>query len=187
LPKFTIENGYVPGQMMLTTPAGDILMDNRSPAPTGWGNLQLYQPGGVFTLKQFGNANFSDTYVVYYDDTMSSTITNYGGGPFTGSSFVRDIPQSMIGGGRFDFASTEKSGLATFYLLGLSGGWRIDAARTPLPVEAVGDGPAVNIDGLPEAKKLHQTRDRKTVRNRIRSTSLEQGDRFGLGFATAAR
>ena len=172
--------------MMLTTPAGDILLDNRSPVPTAGVNLQLYQPGGVFSMKQEGNANYTSTNVVYYDNTISSTIVRQGGAD-TGTSFLRDIPQDTKGGERFDFTSVDKSGLATFYLLGLAGGWRIDAARTPLPVEAIGEGPAVNIDGLPEAKKLHQTRDRKTVRNRIRSTSLEQGDGARLDFAAAAR
>jgi hypothetical protein len=185
-PKLTITDGYVPGQMLLTTPGGDILLDNRTPAPTAGVNIQLYQPGGVFSLKQFGNANYTNTYVVYYDDTISSTIMKSGGGD-TGPSFVRNIPQDMKSGEGFDFTSVGKSGLAAFYLLGLPGGWRIDATRIPLPVEAIGDGPAVNIDGLPEAKKLHQTRDRKTVRNRIRSTSLEQGDGVRLDFAATAR
>jgi hypothetical protein len=185
-PALNIVDGYVPGQMMLTTPAGDILLDNRGPAPQGGVNLQLYQPGGVFSMKQFGNANFTNTYVVYYDDTISSTIMKGSGGD-TGASFLRNIPQDSKGGERFDFSSVEKSGLAAFYLLGLPGGWRIDAARIPLPVEAIGDGPAVNIDGLPEAKKLHQTRDRKAVRNRIRSTSLDQGDGARLDFAATAR
>ena len=186
-PKLTITDGYVPGSMMLTTPAGDILLDNRSPAPVGGMNLQLYQPGGVFSMKQFGNANYSDTQVVYYDNTISSTITNFGGGAFTGVSFVRNTLQDMKSGEGFDFASVDKSGLAAFYLLGLPGGWRIDAARTPLPVEAIGEGPAVNIDGLPEAKKLHQIRDRKGARNRIRSTSLVHDDGARLDFAAAAR
>jgi len=55
------------------------------------------------------------------------------------------------------------------------------------PVEAIGDGPAVNIDGLPEAKKLHQTRDRKGAKNRIRSTSLVHDDGARLDFAAVAR
>jgi filamentous hemagglutinin family protein len=187
-PKLTITDGYVPGQMWLLTPAGDILLDNRTPAPSAGANLQLYQPSGVFSMKQFGNANFSDTQVVYYDTTISSTIMNYGGnGAFTGSSFVRNAITDMKSGQGFDFASIEKSGLAAFYLLGLPGSWRIDAAQTPTPVEVIGDGPAVNIDGLSKAKKLHETRDRKTVRNRIRSTSLEQGDGTRLDFASTAR
>ena len=151
-------------------------------------NLQLYQGQAACSRwKQFGNANYSDTQVVYYDNTISSTITNFGGGAFTGFSFVRNTLQDMKSGEGFDFASVDKSGLAAFYLLGLPGGWRIDAARTPLPVEAIGEGPAVNIDGLPEAKKLHQTRERKSVRNRIRSSSLEQGDGARFEFAAAAR
>jgi hypothetical protein len=187
-PKFTVMSGYVPGQMMLTTPAGNILLDNRSPAPVGGMNLQLYQSDGIFSMQQIGNANYSDTQVVYFDTTISSTITNYGGGgAFTGSSFVRNSLQDMRSGEGFDFASIEKSGLAAFYLLGLPGGWRIDAARTPPPVEAIGEGPAVNIDGLPEARKLRQIHERKGARKQTRSSSLEQGDKSPFNLAAAAR
>jgi hypothetical protein len=174
--------------MMLTTPAGNILLDNRSPAPVGGMNLQLYQSDGIFSMQQIGNANYSDTQVVYFDTTISSTITNYGGGgAFTGSSFVRNSLQDMRSGEGFDFASIEKSGLAAFYLLGLPGGWRIDAARTPPPVEAIGEGPAVNIDGLPEARKLRQIHERKGARKQTRSSSLEQGDKSPFNLAAAAR
>jgi hypothetical protein len=185
-PSFTIDSGYVPGQMMLSTPGGDILLDNRSPAPVGGVNLQLYRPGGVFSMQQFGNENYTDTYVVYYDGTISSNITNYGGGNYTGSSFLRDAMLNMKNGEGFDFASNDKSGLLAFYLLGLTGGW--DAAARPLlPVEVIGNGPAVNIEGLPEAGKQHQTRHRKSTRNRIRSTSLELRAAARLDFAAVGR
>jgi hypothetical protein len=94
-PSLTVVDGYVPGQLLLNTPAGQILLNNRGPGPVGGNNLQLYQPGGVFTMQQIGNANFSNTQVVYYDTTISSTIINYVGGDFTGASFVRNAPQDM--------------------------------------------------------------------------------------------
>ncbi len=144
-------------RVMLSTPGGDILLDNRSPAPVGGVNLQLYRPGGVFSMQQFGNENYTDTYVVYYDGTISSNITNCGGGITPARSFLRDaMPVNMKNGEGFDFASNDKSGLLAFYLLGLTGGW--DAAARPLlPVEVIGNGPAVNIEGLPEAGNQHQT------------------------------
>ena len=184
-PSFSIESGYVPGQMMLSTPGADILMNNRGPAPAGGFNLQLYQPGGAFSMQQVGNANYTDTYVVYYDTTISSTITNNGGGNFTGGSFLRDAIVSMKNGEGADSASSEKSGLA-LYLLGLAGNGD-EAGRPRLPVEAIGEGPAVNIDGLPEAKKLQQTRDRKGARSRIRSTSYGVRDGARLDFAAVGR
>jgi len=185
-PSFTIESGYVPGHMMLSTPGGDILLNNRSPAPVGGINLQLYQPGGAFSMQQIGNANYTDTYVVYYDSTISSTITNSGGGNFTGSSFLRDAVVSMKNGEGNDFASNDKSSLLALYLLGLTGGWD-EAARPRLPVEAIGEGPAVNIDGLPEAGKPRQTRDRKRSRTSVLNTLPVHEDAARLDFAAASR
>jgi len=184
-PSFTIDSGYVPGQMALSTPGGDILLNNRSPAPVGGVNMQLYQPGGVFSLQQLGNANYTNTNVVYYDASVSSTIRR-NGGSFTGSSFVRDVVVSMKNGEGFDSASNDKSSLRAIHLLRLTGGWDV-AARPRVPVEAVGNGPAVNIQGLPEAKKPQQTRDRKGTPSRIRSTSFEQRDGARLDFAAVGR
>ena len=92
----TILNGYVPGQMMLTTATQQVLLNNRSPAPSNWPTLQLYQPGGVFTMSQVGNANVSNAYVVYYTGDVSATVSNYRPthtccDDFTGASMVRNI------------------------------------------------------------------------------------------------
>src|SRR4030095_14524855 len=91
-----ILNGYVPGQLMLTTATQQVLLNNRSPAPTNWPTLQLYQPGGVFTMSQVGNANVSNAYVVFYTGDISATVTNYGPthtccNDFTGASMIRNI------------------------------------------------------------------------------------------------
>jgi hypothetical protein len=170
-PSLTISSGYVPGQMMLTTPAGQILLNDRGPAPAGGVDLQLYEPGGVFTMQQIGNANFSNTQVVYYDATISSTIVNYGGGNFTGSSFVRNSLQDMRNG---DNDNLDVTVLRALYFQGLIGG-----DRSQGPIEVIGNGPAVNIEGL-----LEPGGHRKRRRNIIHRTSMEK--LRGTDFASIA-
>ncbi|MBR0770812.1 leukotoxin LktA family filamentous adhesin, partial [Bradyrhizobium diazoefficiens] len=159
-PAVSILNGYVPGQLMLTTATQQVLLNNRTPAPSNWPTLQLYQPGGVFTMSQVGNANVSNAYVVFYTGDISATVTNYGAthtccNDFTGASMMRNI--SVDGEGKENIESwLAKKDSGTFYLLGLSGQARLDALLTPRPVETVGSGPAVNIDGLSDMRKLRQ-------------------------------
>ncbi|WP_082540812.1 leukotoxin LktA family filamentous adhesin [Pseudolabrys sp. Root1462] len=176
-PSLTVVAGYVPGQMLLNTPAGQILLNNRGPGPVGGNNLQLYQPGGVFTMQQIGNANFSNTQVVYYDTTISSTIINYGGGDFTGSAFVRNAPRDMRNGDMGDVEGLERTALMALYLRGVAEG-RIGRG----PIEVIGEGPAVNVDGLlptGEKRKL-----RKGYRTNLRSSAVE--NRGLVSFASAA-
>ncbi|WP_430642627.1 beta strand repeat-containing protein, partial [Bradyrhizobium japonicum] len=153
-------NGYVPGQMMLTTATQQVLLNNRTLAPSSWPTLQLYQPGGVFTMSQIGNANVSNAYVVFYTDGVSATVTNYGPGhtccyDFTGASMVRNIAIDGEGKETIETWLAKKDG-GTFYLLGLSGQARLDALLTPRPVETIGSGPAVNIEGLNDLRKLRR-------------------------------
>lgn len=156
----SILNGYVPGQLMLTTATQQVLLNNRTPAPSNWPTLQLYQPGGVFTMSQVGNANVSNAYVVLYTGDISATVTNYGAGhsccnDFTGASMVRNIPVDGDGNERIETWLAKKDG-GTFYLLGLSGQARLDALLTPRPVETIGPGPAVNVEGLSGMRKLRR-------------------------------
>ncbi|MGY4507986.1 leukotoxin LktA family filamentous adhesin [Bradyrhizobium sp. USDA 3650] len=155
-----ILNGYVPGQLMLTTATQQVLLNNRTPAPSNWPSLQLYQPGGVFTMSQVGNANVSNAYVVFYTGDVSATVTNYGPthtccNDFTGASMVRNISVDGEGTESIETWLAKKDG-GTFYLLGLSGKARLDALLTPLPVETIGAGPAVNIEGLSDMRKLRR-------------------------------
>jgi len=155
-----ILNGYVPGQLMLTTATQQVLLNNRTPAPSNWPTLQLYQPGGVFTMAQIGNANVTNAYVVLYTGDISATVTNYGPGHtccygFTGASMVRNIPVDGEGKESIETWLAKKDG-GTFYLLGLSGKARLDALLTPRPVETIGSGPAVNIEGLNDLRKLRR-------------------------------
>jgi hypothetical protein len=156
----SILNGYVPGQLVLTTTTQQVLLNNRSPAPTDWPSLQLYQPGGVFTMSQVGNANVSNAYVVFYTGDISATVTNYGPshtccGDYTGASMVRNIAVDGEGYESIDTWLAQKSG-GTFYQLGLSGHARLDALLSPRPVETIGSGPAVNIEGLSDMRKLRR-------------------------------
>ncbi|MDB5636031.1 MAG: leukotoxin LktA family filamentous adhesin [Bradyrhizobium sp.] len=194
-PALTIISGYVPGQMMLMTPAGDILLNNRTPAPVGSVNLQLYQPNGQFTMSQFGNANFTNTNVVWYDTTISSTITNYGGGDFTGASFVRNSLQDMRNGNGFDFGAISKSGNVTFYMLGLPGGQQIEANQIPRSVQVIGSGPAVNLRGLMGTGDVQKSEDEvrktapksKTPARHIMGQFSNGSGQFGLGLAVTNR
>jgi hypothetical protein len=153
-------NGYVPGQMMLTTATQQVLLNNRTPAPSNWPTLQLYQPGGVFTMAQVGNANVSNAYVVFYTGDISATVTNYGPDHscclgFTGASMVRNIPVDGESRANIETWLAKKDG-GMFYLLGLTGQARLDALLTPRPVETIGSGPAVNIEGLNDLRKLRR-------------------------------
>jgi len=178
-PSISIVNGYVPGQLMLTTPTEFVLLDNRSPAPSAWPTLQLYQPGGVFTLSQNLNASFTDSYVVFYSGDIASTVSTYSSdhvccSDFTGSSMVRDIPNQTQGTETIDTWLAQKGGVETFYLLGIAGGSRIDATQIPKAVETIGPGPAVNIEGLAGAEKFRrlERQSRKAGRGGWRSGAL---------------
>ncbi|MBR1087140.1 leukotoxin LktA family filamentous adhesin [Bradyrhizobium manausense] len=156
----SILNGYVPGQLILTTATEQVLLNNRSPAPTNWPALQLYQPGGVFTMSQTGNANVSNAYVVFYSGDMSATVTNYGAthtccNAYTGASMMRNVAVDGEGYENIDTWLAQKSG-GTFYQLGVSGHARLDALLSPRPVETIGSGPAVNIEGLSDMRKLRR-------------------------------
>ncbi|MBR1212048.1 leukotoxin LktA family filamentous adhesin [Bradyrhizobium sp. JYMT SZCCT0180] len=179
-PNVTVVNGFVPGQLMLTTLTQRILLDNRSPAPSNWATLQLYQPGGVFTMSHNGNANVTDSYVVLYNGDISATVTNYVGShaccsSFTGSMAIRNIANDAEGTETLNTSLAQKSGAETFYLLGLAGNARLEALLTPKPVEVIGSGPAVNIEGLTEARKLRQLQreGRKNNRPSWNSTGLD--------------
>jgi hypothetical protein len=152
-----ILNGYVPGQLVLTTATEQVLMNNRSPSPTTGPTLQLYQPSGVFTMTQIGNVNVSNAYVVFYTGDISATVTNYLPShtccaDFTGASAMRNISVDGEGSESFESWLAQKDGGA-FYLLGLSGKARLDALLMPRPVETIGSGPAVNIEGLSDLRK----------------------------------
>ncbi|MCP3442992.1 leukotoxin LktA family filamentous adhesin [Bradyrhizobium sp. CCGUVB14] len=157
----TVLNGYVPGQLTLTTASEQVLLNNRTLAPSNWPTLQLYQPGGVFTLSQVGNATVTNAYVVSYTGDISATVTNYGSNhaccsDYTGASMARNIAVDGEGHESIDTWLARKSGAGTFYQLGLSGHARLDALLSPRPVETIGSGPAVNVEGLNDMRKLRR-------------------------------
>jgi hypothetical protein len=109
----------------------------------GWPTVQLYQNGAPFFFSQNGNASFTSGFVVDYSIYSNSTALS----AFQGMSFVRDFPREQRDGELFDWSGFRKDG-TSFYLLGLSPDVALDAGKAPEPVEKVGDGPAVNLDGL---------------------------------------
>jgi len=178
-PQVTIVSGLVPGQLMLTTLNERILLDNRSPAPSNWATLQLYQPGGAFTMIQNFNANFTDSFVVFYTGDISSTVSTYSASHaccsiFSGSMAIRNISNDAEGTETINSWLAQKSGAETFYRLGIAGDARLQALQSPNSVETIGPGPAVNIEGLTEAKKLRQLQreGQKTGKPGWRSTGL---------------
>lgn len=138
-----IANGVVPGKMVLTMPGQNIVLDNRSPVPTLGPTVQIYGPGVPFVLAQNGNATVTNNFVVSYGDLAQVTALNV----FQGMSFVRDFPRDMRDGDPFNLQPTAKSA-TTFYILGISPSFMLDANAIPKPVESLVSGPAVNLDGL---------------------------------------
>jgi hypothetical protein len=163
-------DGYVPGQMTLTTPTQLILLDNRSPAPEQGPSLQLYQPGGLFNLIQDQGYSFVNTYVVFYTGGIDSVVSTYSPDHaccaiFGGSSFVRNVPSDLD----FDVTNSDgKTGPAGFYLLGVPAGTWIDGTQIIGPVQVIGDGPAVNVEGLIERPRHRRHRRRHEDDTRLR-------------------
>jgi hypothetical protein len=175
-PLIEIINGYVSDQMMLTTSNQQILVNNVSPAPSAWPTLQLYQPGGYFTLTQNGDAALTNTYVVAFTGDVASTVNDFSAlhaccADFTGASFVNNVPASMDGSDVYNSWYAQKSGVETFYLNGLPAGSQLDARQVPKAVQNTGNSPAVNIDGLQQMKKI-PGRDKST-------RLLHRHDRYG--------
>ena len=192
-PQVTIVSGLVPGQLMLTTLNERILLDNRSPAPSNWATIQLYQPGGAFTMVQNFNANFTDSYVVFYTGDISSTVSTYSASHaccsvFSGSMAIRNIANDTEGTETINSWLAQKSGAETFYRLGIAGDARLQALQSPNPVETIGAGPAVNIEGLTELRKLRklQREGQKAGKPGWRSTGLDDNARRSVErFASA--
>jgi len=97
---------------------------------------------------------------VFYSGDMSATVTNYGAthtccSDYTGASMMRNIAVDGEGYESIDTWLAQKN-VGTFYQLGLSGQARLDALLSPRPVETIGSGPAVNIEGLSDMRKLRR-------------------------------
>jgi len=138
-----IVKGNVPGQLELVTPTQDIVLNNRNSGPMVGPTLQMYGPGQLFSLSQNGNFVATSNYVVAYG-TNSAVI---GLDVYAGISFIRDFVRDMQNGEMLELMEVTKDG-KTFYVLGLSPLARLDAFALPAPVENIGSGPAVNIEGL---------------------------------------
>jgi len=142
-PSFTIQQGFVAGQLTLEVPGQLIVMNNRSPVPMGFPTLQLWQPGTVFAFSQNGNFDVTTGFVVDYSLSANSTASSF----YAGGSVVRDGPRDMRNGEIFYWWSLRKDG-NSFYWLGVSPDGELDAGKVKKWVDKVGEGPAVNLDGL---------------------------------------
>ena len=138
-----IQNGFVPGQLVLTTPTQNILLNNRSAVPVLGPTMQLYGPGHPFRLIQNGNAIVTTDFVVSYG--VNAAVT--GLGVWQGISFVRDFPRDIRNGEILTVDEVTKDG-KTFYVIGLSPSAKLDGMSIPKSFETIGTGPAVNLDGL---------------------------------------
>jgi hypothetical protein len=81
--------------------------------------------------------------VVDYSLFTNSTASSI----YAGGSFVRDPPRMLRNGEIFDWWSLRKDG-NTFYWLGVSPDDELEAGKVKMWVDKVGQGPAVNLDGL---------------------------------------
>jgi hypothetical protein len=142
-----IAHADIPNSLTLTTPDGTIFDDNASADDPPVIGVQLYQPGGVFTLTQRGVITTTDTYVISYlpeytvvsvDFTDSHTDATP---DFTGSASIRDSTWNMVQD--LQAAQTTTNAAAPFPSPGV-----VFADGVP-PVSASGIVPAVNLSDAP--------------------------------------
>jgi hypothetical protein len=89
-----VQNAFVPGTMLLTTPLQTILANNRTPLPTGGSNVQLFDPTFAFSMTVDDYATATTTYVVRYDGTAA--VTDFLGGlGYKGISLIRDTVRNV--------------------------------------------------------------------------------------------
>jgi hypothetical protein len=142
-PSFTILNGFVTGQMTLNMLGETYIMNNRSPVPLGWPAVQLYDNGGFF-FSQNNSYTYFSGFIVDYNRFADVTALN----GFDGVSLVRNLPLVDWDGGPFDTEPDNHKLYRGFNRLGLSPGTAIDAFQMPKVIEVIGNGPAVNLQGL---------------------------------------
>ena len=79
-------------------------------------------------------------------------------GLYDGSSFIRNLPLDLRFQQAMDSGLINRSISDPFYLNGLPASAWVDPARLKNPVQRKGNGPAVNIKGLSEAKKIYPSK-----------------------------
>jgi hypothetical protein len=143
-PSFTVQYGYVTGQFTLLMNGQTFVMNNRSPAPIGSVDVQLYQNGSPFYFSQNGIRTYTSGFVVNFGSGVAPTALSL----FNGMSFTRDVPRDMWNGSPFDDDDDGGKKPSRLRKSGLSPQAMLDGFRIPRAVETIGDGPAVNIKGL---------------------------------------
>ena len=136
---FGIDNGFVSGKLVLTVAGQTIVLDNRSPVPNSGANVQMYGPGQNFYLDQNGRSTYTSIFIVSYDEQAAPTALSL----YPGGSFIRDFPRDSHLGEIFDIQSAGKG--STFYIIGVSPAFMLDAAVLPKAVDKTGEGLAVNF------------------------------------------
>jgi len=143
----TLTDALISGVLTITTPHQTIVMNNLNPTPQSGPGVQLYKPGQLFDLQVSANTLSTDAFVI---DALGGMNIFYwaNGGYYAGVSLVRDVIRQMEAAlGDPDSNSglvlTWKKGVA-----GVSPGFVIEKLQVPKPVETIGNGPAVNIDGI---------------------------------------
>jgi hypothetical protein len=143
-PSFTVQYGYIAGRFTLFMNGQSFVMNNRSPAPLGGFDVQLYQQGSPFYFSQNGIRTYTSGYVVNYGLGVDPTALSL----FNGMSFTRDVPRDMWNGSPFDDDDDGSKKPSQLRKTGLSPQAMLEGFRLPKAVETVGSGPAVNIKGL---------------------------------------
>jgi hypothetical protein len=102
---------------------------------------------------------------------------------------IRDIANDAEGTETINSWLAQKTGAETFYLLGIAGDARLQALQSPKPVETIGSGPAVNIEGLTELRKLRQLQreGQKAGKPGWRSTGLDDNAKRSVERFAAAQ
>ena len=87
-----IQNGHVPFQLFLITPATDLYMNDRSPRPVRNVTEQFFTPGKDFFLYQDGTHTVTNSYLIDFGPGITVTTIDSHGRASTGLSLVRTAP-----------------------------------------------------------------------------------------------
>ena len=89
-----IQNAYVPGSLLLTSPIQTVNVDNRTPLPQTGSNVQVFVPSFGFGLTLDGNATSTNGIVVQFDETAE--LTDILPRPLDGISLIRDTVRTTL-------------------------------------------------------------------------------------------
>ena len=76
-PRFTMNQAIDIDFMRIRTPFAEIVVDNLSPAYRGDANVQLYQIGKTFSLRQNRTLSITDSYIAHRSHKHQVLISNF--------------------------------------------------------------------------------------------------------------